>query len=76
MASLDQLQPGQQGRIAGIALPPADAQRFMEMGLTTRARIKVLKVAPLGDPIEILIRGYHLSLRKCEARLIDIDLVS
>ncbi len=73
MSSLDELQIGQRGRVSKLNLDSSDGQRFMEMGLTVGAVIKVLKLAPLGDPIEILVRGYHLSLRKKEAREILVE---
>jgi Fe2+ transport system protein FeoA len=74
MPSLDELKIGQSGRISKLSLNSTEGQRFGEMGLTVGATVKVLKLAPLGDPIEILIRGYHLSLRKAEARAIAIEL--
>ena len=73
MPSLDDLAIGGSGRVARIDLPAADCQRLVEMGLTQGATVKVLRVAPLGDPIEILIRGYHLSLRKSDARSILLE---
>ena len=76
MPSLDELKSGESGRISKFDLNQADGQRLLEMGLTVGSRIKVLKVAPLGDPMEILVRGYHLSLRKAEARFIQVELTS
>ena len=73
MMSLDSLATGQSGRIAKLDLKPSEGQRLTEMGLTVGATVKVLRLAPLGDPIEILVRGYHLSLRKAEARLIGVE---
>jgi len=76
MVSLDLLAVGQSGRISRLDLKPSEGQRFTEMGLTVGAVLKVLKLAPLGDPIEILVRGYHLSLRKSEACLIEVEPLS
>jgi ferrous iron transport protein A len=73
MPFLDQLAIGQSGKITKLDLKTSESQRFMEMGLTVGATIKLVKVAPLGDPIEILVRGYHLSLRKNDAHLIVLD---
>ena len=73
MMSLDSLAAGQSGRISRLDLKPSEGQRLTEMGLTVGATVKVLRLAPLGDPIEILVRGYHLSLRKSEARLIEVE---
>lgn len=66
--SLDRLRPGEAGLIVGLIGEEADRLRLMEMGLLEGETIQVLKFAPLGDPIEILLRGYHLSLRKESAR--------
>lgn len=75
MLSLDEIQIGQSGRISRLDLKPTDSQRLMEMGLTVGSIVKVLKLAPLGDPIEILVRGYHLSLRRAEARSIFVEIL-
>lgn len=48
-------------------------KRIIDMGLITGTRIQVKKIAPLGDPMEILVRGYSLTLRKAEARTIIVD---
>jgi ferrous iron transport protein A len=68
MATLDQLKPGERGIVAEISGSPAIAQRLMEMGITEGEELEVVRLAPLGDPLEIRIRGYELSLRKTEAR--------
>lgn len=76
MATLDELKIGQEGRISRLNLNTSEQQRFLEMGLTIGARVTVFKLAPLGDPMEIKIRGYHLSLRRAEAKQIMVDPVS
>ena len=48
-------------------------RRIMDMGLTKGATVYIRKVAPLGDPIEVTVRGYELSLRKADAELIDVE---
>jgi Fe2+ transport system protein FeoA len=65
--SLSALPLGQKGRVLGFELPPEHRQRLLEMGLTVGAQFEVIRFAPLGDPIDIKVRGYHLSLRKNEA---------
>ena len=50
-------------------------RRIMDMGITTGIAIKMIKVAPLGDPIEVTVRGYQLSLRKEEASSIQVEVV-
>lgn len=51
----------------------ATRRRIMDMGLTRGAEVYVRKVAPLGDPIEVTVRGYELSLRKADAELIEVE---
>lgn len=70
--SLANLAPGQKGKIVGIDLPGAQKGRVMEMGLTIGTTIEVVKVAPLGDPVEYKVRGGHISLRKAEAASIRV----
>jgi Fe2+ transport system protein FeoA len=65
--SLSDLPLGQKGRVVGFSLPPEQRQRLLEMGLTVGAQFEVVRFAPMGDPIDIKVRGYHLSLRKNEA---------
>jgi Fe2+ transport system protein FeoA len=72
MPTLDTLKIGESATIVSIRLPAAEAQRLTEMGLTIGAQVKVQKLAPLGDPMEIIVRGYHLSLRKTEASGIEV----
>jgi len=71
--TLKDLQPGEEGKVIGIGEKGPMRRRIMDMGVTPGACIKVIKVAPLGDPIEVNIRGYELSLRKEEAGQIEIN---
>lgn len=73
MPSLDQLRPGQRGRITSLAGDDALAQRLMEMGLLEGEEVEVIRFAPLGDPIEIRVNGYMLSLRRSEASRLQIE---
>ena len=59
-----------------MTLPTESLRRLMEMGLTRGAKFEVLRYAPMGDPIEIRVRGYNLSLRKSEAAEIQVEAVS
>lgn len=70
---LRDLKPGEQGTVISIGDRGPLRRRIMDMGVTPGVLIKVIKVAPLGDPIEINIRGYELSLRKDEADQIQIE---
>lgn len=65
--TLKDLRPGEQGKVVSIGEKGPSRRRIMEMGVTPGTVVKVVKVAPLGDPIEVNIRGYELSLRKEEA---------
>lgn len=71
--TLKDLKPGDQGRVVSIGEKGPSRRRIMEMGVTPGTVVKVVKVAPLGDPIEVNIRGYELSLRKEEALKIVIE---
>jgi ferrous iron transport protein A len=71
--TLNDLKPGQEGTVISIGEKGPIKRRIMDMGVTPGAVVKVIKVAPLGDPIEINIRGYELSLRKEEAKQIQIQ---
>lgn len=72
--TLDQLKPGERGTIAAISGSPVLAQRLMEMGITEGEDVEVIRFAPLGDPLEIRIRGYELSIRKCDASNVALNL--
>lgn len=70
---LAQLTVGQRARIVEVIGDGAVSVRLMEMGLTDGEEIELLGRAPLGDPLEFLIRGYRLSLRKTEARCVEVE---
>lgn len=73
--SLESLRPGAKGRVAGYELPSDQRSRLFEMGLTHGATVEIVRFAPLGDPIDVKVRGYHLSLRKREAAGIQVTLL-
>jgi DtxR family transcriptional regulator, Mn-dependent transcriptional regulator len=64
---LSELKPGQKGRIERVSGHGAVKRRIRDMGVTTGSLVEVVRVAPLGDPIDVKVKGYHLSLRKEEA---------
>jgi ferrous iron transport protein A len=70
---LSKLAPGARARITAVGAIGAMKRRLMDMGLLPGAEVQVEKVAPLGDPIEVRIRSYHLSLRKKEAEGIAVE---
>jgi Fe2+ transport system protein FeoA len=74
LTTLDRLHPGDGGRIRGVAGDDALATRIMEMGVTPGAPFCFIGTAPLGDPVEIEIRHYRLSLRRSEAARVEVSL--
>jgi ferrous iron transport protein A len=72
MRTLDTLKRGERVHVADITGDDAVAVRLMEMGLVEGEEIEHLGAAPLGDPVEFLIRGYRLSLRLTEARRVQV----
>jgi ferrous iron transport protein A len=64
---LTSVGPGTTATIAEIKLPPQNRPRLMEMGLLVGTPVELVRFAPLGDPVEIKVRGYHLTLRRHEA---------
>ncbi len=67
---LTSLALGTTAKVAAINVPAADKSRLMEMGLLVGTAVELVRFAPLGDPVEIKVRGYNLTLRKHEAELI------
>ncbi|MEE0229716.1 MAG: FeoA family protein [Peptococcaceae bacterium] len=70
---LKDLSPGEQGKVVRVDAEGALKRRLMDMGLTRGTMVTFRKVAPLGDPIEITVRGYELSIRKDEAAHIWVN---
>ena len=74
--TLDQLKKGQMAEITGYRLGNAAYRaKLLALGMTRGVRIKILNVAPLGDPFELAVRGFHLSLRRDEVRAIKVRVV-
>lgn len=61
------MTPGERAVVARIDIPPDQRGRLLEMGLLPGTSLELVRFAPLGDPVEIKLRNYHLSLRKLEA---------
>ena len=72
MITLDQLHVGQQARIHSLQGTDSLVQRLMEMGLLEGAEVEVVGFAPLGDPMEIRLQDYRLSLRRTEAARVSV----
>ena len=75
-SSLDRLSPGQRGRIVSLSGDPSIIQRLMEMGMLEGDELELLAVAPLGDPIEVRLRDYRLSLRREDAARVEVQVLS
>ena len=71
--TLDELKVGESGRILAVEGEGPLRCRLLDMGLTPRTKVTLQKIAPLGDPIEIHVRGYELTLRAADARLIRVE---
>ncbi len=73
MKTLRQVNVGEGAVVKKLHGEGAVKRRIMDMGITKGTEVSVRKVAPLGDPIEITVRGYELSLRKADAEIIEVE---
>ncbi len=73
MKTLKEVKVGQTVTVKKIHGEGPVKRRIMDMGITKGTQIYVRKVAPLGDPIEVTVRGYELSIRKADAAMIDVE---
>ena len=73
MGTMNEAKIGDTVKIAKINGASRLKQRIMDMGLTKGAEVTIRKIAPLGDPIEVTVRGYELSIRKDEAAAIEVE---
>lgn len=73
MNTLKQVKTGETVTVVKLHGEGAVKRRIMDMGITKGVKVKVCKVAPLGDPIEVTVRGYELSLRKADADNIEVE---
>lgn len=73
MKTLKEVKIGGSARVVKICGSGALKRRIMDMGITKGADIYVRKIAPLGDPIEVTVRGYELSVRKSDAENIEVE---
>ena len=73
MKTLRDAKIGDTVRVVKLHGEGAVKRRIMDMGITKRGEIYVRKVAPLGDPVEVTVRGYELSLRKADAEMVEIE---
>ena len=73
MRTLKEAKIGENVRVVTLHGEGAVKRRIMDMGITKGVDVHVRKVAPLGDPVEVTVRGYELSLRKADAEMIEIE---
>lgn len=73
MATLRDAKCGQTVKVVKVHGEGAVKRRIMDMGITKNVEIYIRKVAPLGDPVEVTVRGYELSLRKADAEMIEVE---
>ncbi len=73
MRTLKDVRIGETVRVTKVGGEGALKRRIMDMGITKGVSIKVMKVAPLGDPMEITVRGYELTLRKADCEKIEVE---
>ena len=73
MNNLKQVPVGEKAKVVKIHGEGAVKRRIMDMGITRGTEIYVRKVAPLGDPVEVTVRGYELSIRKADAAMVDVE---
>ena len=73
MNTLKNVKVGGKAKVVKLHGEGAVKRRIMDMGITRGVEVSVRKVAPLGDPLEITVRGYELSLRKADAEMIEVE---
>ena len=72
---LSEVKPGQRAKVVSFELEGSVKGRVMEMGVTKGTTVEVIRFAPLGDPMELKVRGSHISLRKADAAGIRVELL-
>ncbi len=73
MKTLRQVKVGEDATVVRLHGEGAVKRRIMDMGITRGVQVHVRKVAPLGDPVEVNVRGYELSIRKADAEMIEVE---
>ena len=73
MKTLRQIKVGQTAKVVKLHGEGAVKRRIMDMGITKGVDVFVRKIAPLGDPVEVNVRGYELSIRKADAEMIEVE---
>ena len=73
MNTLKQVKVGENAKVVKLHGEGAVKRRIMDMGITKGISVYIRKVAPLGDPVEVTVRGYELSIRKADAEMIEVE---
>jgi len=73
MLTLDKIEPGTITKIVSNQATGVVRRRIMDMGLIPGESLEMIRRAPMGDPLEVMVKGYHLSLRKAEAKFIVVE---
>ncbi|MBQ2390550.1 MAG: ferrous iron transport protein A [Clostridia bacterium] len=73
MKTLKEIKVGSSAKVVKLHGEGAVKRRIMDMGITKGVEVNIRKVAPLGDPIEVTVRGYELSIRKADAEMIEVE---
>ncbi|MCR2049518.1 ferrous iron transport protein A [Acetatifactor muris] len=73
MKTLKEVNVGDRAKVVKLHGEGAVKRRIMDMGLTKGVEVQIRKVAPLGDPIEVTVRGYELSIRKADAEMVEVE---
>ena len=73
--TLDLLEPGDRALVRGIHADDEFAHRLMELGLTPGTEISIVRRAPFGDPLELVVRGAHFTIRRAEAERIHVEAI-
>ncbi|MDO5063129.1 MAG: ferrous iron transport protein A [Peptostreptococcaceae bacterium] len=75
METLNNIKPGKTVKVVKLHGEGAIKRRIMDMGITKGVEIFVRKVAPLGDPLEVKVRSFELSLRKADAEMVEVEII-
>ncbi|HCP10639.1 MAG: FeoA family protein [Thermodesulfobacterium sp. 37_54] len=75
MLKLSKVNLGKRVKVVSVEGPPSVKQRLKEMGITPGVELQIVRIAPLADPVNVEVRGYHLSIRKKEAELIEVEVI-
>jgi len=73
--TINDLSAGQEAQVVDVTVSGATGQRLLDMGFVEGTALKIVRNAPLVDPIDVLVRGYHVSIRHAEAKSVEVELL-